>query len=514
MTLTAIQYLLFLTCIISLLSPIRSDYYFGNSNKNTPIFIFHGLGDNCHNIAQSWMPELKKKQNFKHVFCVESGGDSNSYLKNMTQQVTNAANYIVSIQKDQKYTQLINDGIFFLGLSQGGIIARMVFNNFPKISKLVRRIMTFGSPQTGIDELDGMTGSTTVDSLLSSLLSTDFGTYMSSAGFFMGKSDKDFKTGNFDITHPFYTLNCNLNVEELFHKLNTQENKILNEQSKSTLYNFLSNCIRIKEEYNHLEMMVNVAYLNDEVVNPPNSAVFRSGIVEVNSIQQIKRVEKSSNRQKDKWVGLKTAYNDITTQINSMQSELNNPNHYINIQISETNSQNGQTSKSQQKQIKKNFMAKLKHYPGLIQNMKTQQTDLLNKTQRTFKQFDLLSKDKAKMLQITNHVNNDYKFYIPNAIRETSSYKNNAINYRRLYDNNRLMNCVINGTHLETTNYQKEQIAVRLLGLRTPRIRGKDGQYDIEDGVPFIRPEKVAALRLYCDFGALSFPKQYYRLLI
>ena len=154
---------------------------------------------------------------------------------------------------------------------------------------------------------------------------------------------------------------------------------------------------------------------------------------------------------------------------------------YIYNLISDDTNKNGKTSKDQIKKIRGDFELKIKNYAPEINAKKIKQADLLKQTQLTYQQYELLAKDKENMDNIVTHENKngEYKFYIWNTIRETTSYQNKAFNYQKLYDNNRLMNCVINGKHLVTGIFQMTQIAVRLLGLRTPMIRGVNGEYTI-----------------------------------
>ena len=273
--------LLFFQLLLTMCSLMRCEYYFKNANRQTPVFIFHGLGDSCDQINRFWKPAIMASDNFTNVFCVESGNGNDSVMKNMEEQVQKAADYISSIYKDANYTALMDDGIFFLGLSQGGIIARLVFNNFPVISERVRRLITLGSPQSGLDELPEVSGNKTVDNVLGYLLSTKLGNYVSSVGFFTGHSDKDIAKGNFQMDHPFYSLNCNLKSEEKLRQLDTVVGNHLEEEAKEKLRAFLKNCVRIKEEYNHLEMMVNVAFYNDKTITPANSAIFRAAMMEI-----------------------------------------------------------------------------------------------------------------------------------------------------------------------------------------------------------------------------------------
>ena len=85
-------------------------------------------------------------ENFTNVFCVETGKGKDSVPNNMDEQMQIGANYIAGIWNNPKYTTLEDDGIFFIGLSQGGIIAQVIFSNIPMISKQVRRSLTLTVP--------------------------------------------------------------------------------------------------------------------------------------------------------------------------------------------------------------------------------------------------------------------------------------------------------------------------------------------------------------------------------
>ena len=511
--------LLFFQLLLTMCSLTKCVYYFGNANRETPIFIFHGLGTSCEDINKFWKPALMANENFTNVFCVESGENNDSILKNMEEQVQKGADYITSIYNDNRYTALMDNGIFLVGLSQGGIIARLTFNNFPMISERVRRLITLGSPQSGLDELPDVSGNKTVDNMLGYLLSTKLGNYVSSVGFFTGHSDKDIATGNYSLDHPFYSLNCNLKSEEKLRLLDTVVGKDLEPEAKEKLRVFLTNCVRIKKEYSHLEMMVNVAYYKDKTITPANSAIFRAGMMEISSDVALKSIKTQMKSYAEKIENLKTQRNKLKQSKELLEDQVKFPNKHINQIIlknmdTKSNTANHANSVERQKMIVENYKNSIKNNPKQIQSIKLQMNQLKDLISSDSHEYSLLSGDNESFQNILGHNLNENKFFIPNSIRETLAYKNNAISYRDLYDSNRMMNCVINGGHLEMHQFMIDQLVIRLLGLETPRIRQEDGQYEIPQGVPFIKPEKVSLLRLYCDFGGLVYPKSRYRILI
>ena len=180
----------------------------------------------------------------------------------------------------------------------------------------------------------------------------------------------------------------------------------------------------------------------------------------------------------------------------------------------QANTANHSNSVENQRLITENFLASIKNNPKQIQNIKLQMNQFYDLISSKTDEYHFLTSEKRCFENIRGDGLNVSKFYIPNGIRETLAYKNNAISYRDLYDNNRMMNCVVNGNHLEMKQYLIDQLVIRLLGLETPRIRKQDGTFDIPQGVPFIKSEKIPLLRLFCDFGGLVYPKSQYRILI
>ena len=465
--------------ILLLTLSYRSEYYFPNTNKGTIIFIFHGFGDTCDKINLYWRPQMMAEDSFQNVICVESGDGATSVLSNMNDQVTKAAVHINSIYENGEYTELFKKGVYFLGLSQGGIIARIVFNQYPGISNYVRRIITFGTPHSGVDHVAGaLEGG--LPGFLDWLVKTSFGSWLSSAGFYVGSSDIDLTFGQLSSDNPFFTLNCNFDFETVRGLINTSQT--ITVTMKNKIEELIQECGEIRSRYNRLEMFVAVGYVQDKMVQPIISQIFGANFLKLNMhnqemYAQSAKVEIQNKIQKKK--------NDVII---------------INY---------------------KPYFQKNYNSQGMsLKDRNQMQSDIitranLNKSIEYLKSIEDLIQDDVEQIQGTiERAEINYDFYAPSNLKTTDIYVNNALNFENLYQSNRLLMCSINANHLETTPGEIAMIAVRLFGLPTPKTLNRINQIQIPQNTPFMRSELLQGLRMYCDMGCLTYPKVNYRLLV
>ena len=459
----------------------QSEYYFPVNNRDTIVFIFHGFGDTCESIENYWAPMMREDA-FNNVFCVKSGdGISESVLANMDKQVENAILHINSVYEDERYQEQFQKGVFFLGLSQGGIIARLVFNNSPGISNHVRRLITFGTPHSGIESVPG-TEYSNLSAFLNYVVQTSFGSWLSSAGYYIGKDDMSEMTQGEWYKNPFYKLNCNFNLDAI-------EELIANGQISSTqkehLQEFVDDCKEIKERYNRLEMFVSVAYKQDETIKPLESPLFGAEFVE-------KRTSGIQLMIKQKQTELQAKVDNYKYQANLTKQEITNYQNSPNF---------------------KNSMKDKHHIENLTSKFNYQRNSLRyyeSKVQLIDDDIDFIEGEIKRKLE----EDPDYKFYSVNGVANTRAIANNASSLKNLYQTNRLLFCTINAGHLATTASEIAFLAVRMFGLKTPPTINNQNQYIISDQ-PYIDSEQIEGLRLYCDFSCLTFPKlQFRRLLI
>ncbi len=110
-----------------------------------PIRVFHGLGSECFEI----------NPDFPFRKCIETGAGFFKSRENLIIQALSACDILEEEIYDSKgkVTEEFKNGFHLEGRSQGGLIARMVFQYCPKVRPLVRRILTIGTPNLGVNKL-------------------------------------------------------------------------------------------------------------------------------------------------------------------------------------------------------------------------------------------------------------------------------------------------------------------------------------------------------------------------
>ena len=422
---------------------------------------------------------MMEEDSFVNVICVESGDGATSVLSSMNDQVTKAAVHINKVYEDPDYSEQFKKGVYFLGLSQGGIIARIVFNQFPGISNFVRRIITFGTPHSGVDQVAGaLEGG--LPGFLDWLVKTSFGSWLSSAGFYVGSSDTNVSFGQLNSNNPFFTLNCNFDFETVRGLMSRSET--ITDAVRNKIEDLIVECGEIRTRYNRLEMFVAVGYAQDHVVQPISSQLFGANFIKLNMVNQ--RMYALSMK---------------ANVVNKIQSKMCN--------LDTINS-------------RPYFQPNFKIQGMSLKDRNQMQTDII--TQRSLKKSIENLKDIETLIQYdveqidgtVERAGNDYDFYSPSNLKTTGILVNNALNFETLYKSNRLLMCAINGRHLETTPGEIAMIAVRLFGLPTPRTLNQNNQIQIPVNTPFMRAEMLQGLRMYCDMGCLTYPKLDMRLLL
>lgn len=113
--------------------------------KPLPVAIFHGLGHSCAEEGMVNFTQYLGEQLGTYTRCVEIGtGSFSSYVMSLTEQVNEACN---KIKSDSNYAA----GLNVVGFSQGGIIARGVFQKCSGLS--IQVVNTVGSPNMGVDKI-------------------------------------------------------------------------------------------------------------------------------------------------------------------------------------------------------------------------------------------------------------------------------------------------------------------------------------------------------------------------
>ena len=112
-----------------------------------PIFFFHGLGISCAEMAS---------YEDKDCICIKTGENGlTSAYSIFDQAKTGCKELTKKIFPKSGNTPLpkFQAGFTLVGWSQGGLIARLVFQTCAKIRPLIKRLYTFGTPNLGIESL-------------------------------------------------------------------------------------------------------------------------------------------------------------------------------------------------------------------------------------------------------------------------------------------------------------------------------------------------------------------------
>ena len=179
--------------------------------------LFHGLGSNCSkdkNIQEAW--EAKCVETNDNVFGsyqeIKKQGDTG--CKKLTEEMT-------------EKNDIFENGLYLIGLSQGGLIARWIYKNCKPIRNFVKRIITIGTPNLGVDIIQKYFG-----------MDSKIGKYV------------------FENRNQGFSPFCYLNKVEVDDHYSDLINDLLN------------------DDYSNLELMVNNIFREDQMVHPLESSSF------------------------------------------------------------------------------------------------------------------------------------------------------------------------------------------------------------------------------------------------
>ncbi len=210
-----------------------------------PIRYFHGIGGKC--------PEKGK---FSFRVCIETGKGLFPSIRDLGLQSETGCRILENEIFDQigNVRPLFRNGFHLEGSSQGGIIVRMIFRNCHKVRPLVRRILTYGTPNMGINRISKLEGLKKVASLFLRLI------------------EKSNTREEMKAKYSFYQfLNT---VEKVGDNEEVVYSDLIGELLKSVTYTKDGQVVTEDRIYDKLEAMVVVQFTEDEVVVPRSSATF------------------------------------------------------------------------------------------------------------------------------------------------------------------------------------------------------------------------------------------------
>lgn len=218
-----------------------------------PRIYFHGLGGECPEFEfdSDYLPKdlltnlIQEEMNVS--ICVETGAGGMASAKDLRKQAELACFKLQSILFSEKGLNYIFEfGFHLVGFSQGGLIARLVYQTCPWVVPHVATLTTIGTPNLGIDRLPDQHKFGGIENQkLASL--ANFGSAM------LEFIKNQFKT---DFSKSFLQfLNTKKNPSKLIRSLNDDP--------------FAS--------YSGLELVNLVYFSEDYAVTPPSSATFGVG---------------------------------------------------------------------------------------------------------------------------------------------------------------------------------------------------------------------------------------------
>ena len=218
---------------------------------------FHGLGSNC--VYEEY---YEKKFNAK---CVETGGMFKSFTNIKKQAKTGCQ----KLKKEQKKNKTIFDnGLYLIGFSQGGLIARLIYKNCDRwspfepekniipIRKAVKRIITIGTPNVGIDKLPEEYYPQNKKEMLNGEKKDGF-FYKRIKKWIIKKSERNMKLDTKSTICPFSYIN--------------KYDSVLKTRVTSVLITDL-----LFDDYTNLELFMTLTFLQDKMVTPLESTAFES----------------------------------------------------------------------------------------------------------------------------------------------------------------------------------------------------------------------------------------------
>lgn len=438
-----------------LITPLSCIVYFPNYNRSNIVFMFHGHGSSCDEL-QGKVNHMITEGHFDHVFCVQSGEVNDSVLASMNSQIINGATFILNVIRHPQYQEIAKQGIYFVGFSQGGIIARMIFNAVDEISELVTRMVTIGTPNIGIEKVE-IFDSDFWNGCLNFVLGFNIVKNNVSAAFYANKNESaQLPNASFEFGDTFNYLNCAYltQLNELYATTERSKNEI------DTFANYSEYCAVIKNKYERLDLFVSIMYVNDVIIKPDNSPIFGQAYTG-NNLQMVLQ--------------------ELNLQL---QGKVNQQQQYLNLR-QEIADAYRVINDNRLVDANKMVINRLNYLMGQIQIMR----DDIN--------------------VVTNRINdpeNHQLYSRPLQHQSMRFYAQNVISLKTLIGQSKYLSCAVNYGHLQESIDDFDQIVVRPLSINLPKLRNPDSQEEVSRyySRPFINPDDIAALKMYCDFNLLK----------
>jgi len=243
-----------------------------------PTRYFHGMGASCPKVSS---PEAIRK-------CIETGSGLLGSIKSLYNQAAVGCEQLKSeiFDKNNNVRAKFVNGFHLEGVSQGGMVARLVFHTCHKIRPLVRRILTYGTPNLGIDEFPTLSGFKKVAMKVAltlikakhsvNELSNKYSFYQYLNTILTIEDKKHVRLADLVVSlldKVSYRLRIPNDKEEGFQKTvqRMKNAEIVLEEDFGDEKQYI---ITESNIYKNLEGMVNVQFTEDEVITPPSSSTF------------------------------------------------------------------------------------------------------------------------------------------------------------------------------------------------------------------------------------------------
>ena len=218
--------------------------------KERPIFMFHGMGVSCEQFNDI-------SQAYPYVSCIESGSGADSFF-GIDGQVNKACNIITGLLNtafSKSQINIYSNGFYLFGHSQGGIIARGVFQFCPGITEFVKGIITYGTPNMGIDRLPQAISQYTGEEQ------------------FAEKAFKNLANGAASLVQSYNVDTFSMGPTEYLNKEIVDENNQI-QHVKGFYIRKLEDDVTASQKYGNLDFMMNFQFLSDQMIHPIKSQTF------------------------------------------------------------------------------------------------------------------------------------------------------------------------------------------------------------------------------------------------
>lgn len=211
-------------------------------NKNQPIAIFHGIGDDCNGWMQTWTKYLSAAAD-TYAKCVESGANKDSEFISTQKQAEKAC---LLINQDKNFS----GNFIIVAFSQGGLIGRHILQQCEMQGK-VTKFISLGTPHMGISRVPWAEGPLLLKRIL------DYAINLVA-----------FIPGINNFYSPLSYLNPPL-MHELYRKYGSFLS-VLNNEAYDEKFN-----LKFKSRFENLEKLVLIKFKEDDIVFPKESAWFQ-----------------------------------------------------------------------------------------------------------------------------------------------------------------------------------------------------------------------------------------------